>query len=108
MMSALIVGYVGPRPTAKIRFEGGHPPTPLTTGGAGQVRTPDDVGGERERPVVSLGRLASPAEAGEQLYAGDLVRLIIMELEAVHLGERNRGSVDLGEGDRPIDGDNRL
>jgi geranylgeranyl reductase family protein len=61
------------------------------------------VAGQRDRLVVGGAGLAGAAEPGEQVGPGRGQQVVAREVELVDGRERRRGSVDLGDGDGPVE-----
>jgi hypothetical protein len=94
---------------AAVRWE----PQPASVSAAQLAPPPREVGalglvvGERHGGVVRLPGLGGAAEPAQQVGAGRVPGVVRRQVEPVHLGERHLWAVELGDGDRAVEGDDR-
>ena len=65
------------------------------------------VVGQRPRPTVGGERLLSPAQAPEQLGPGRMEVPVVVEAQPIDDPESGFGAIHLGDGDRPVQLDDR-
>src|SRR5258707_9971 len=65
------------------------------------------VVGSIDRRVVCRQCVGVAAQASQQVGADGVVQVVAVEVQRVEEGERGFGSVDLGHGDRTVEGDDR-
>src|SRR6266536_3415375 len=80
----------------------------LRGSGAGQlvaatdeVRRLGGVGGQRDGPVVRRPRLRTVAQPAQQVGAGGVVGVVVLQWQTVHLRQRDLRAVEFGDRDRP-------